>query len=126
MVGKLLNLLLGHRCSVLNDVVVDGEGGGDSCSMGYHVEVETLLIAWVFNKALINDCPRCWVFINIVSLFGEPGVDSLVNQCVENTRIVVWRKVLNHMNDVLYFVVNNLSLVTRAADTISIDGNLSR
>ena len=64
--------------------------------------------------------------MGVTPLFGESGVDSLVNKSVENLRPVVWREVLNQMDNVLDLVLNNLRLVAWSADAVSIYGDLLR
>ena len=79
MVCELLNLFLGQRSRVINDVVVDGKGSGYSCLVSNHVEVEAALCILVLDQASVNYCTWRRVFVVIVSFLSESGVYSFVH-----------------------------------------------
>ena len=104
---------------------MDGQSCCNCCAVGNHVEVEATLCTRVLDQTLINHSARGGIFVVVASLFGEPRVDSLVNQGVQDLRFVVGRVILDEVVNVNDLISDHLLLVTGSANTVSVDRNLS-
>ncbi len=103
---------------------MDGQSGGYCGAVGNHVKVKTALSRWVLDQTLIDNSAWCGIFVVVTSLFGEPRVDSLVNQGVQDLRLVVWRVILDEVVYVHDLISDHLLLVTGSANTVSVDRDL--
>jgi hypothetical protein len=105
---------------------VDGQSSSNRGAVGNHVEVKAALSGWVLSQTLIDYCARGGIFVVVASLFGESGVDSLVNQGVQDLRFVVRRVILDKVVNVFDLISDHLLLITGTANTISVDRDLHR
>ena len=104
---------------------MNGQSGSNRGAVSNHVEIKAALSGWVFDQTLINHSARGRIFVVVASLFGEPRVDSLVNQGVQDLRFVVGRVILDEVVNVNDLISDHLLLVTGSANTVSVDRNLS-
>ena len=75
----------------------------------------------MFDQTIFNNCAWGGVLILISIFLYKPSVDLFINQSIDDLRLVVERVSFNLADDIFDFVPDNLFLITRTADSISVD-----
>ena len=100
-VGQVLDLVLGHLARVVDNIVVNRESrGARRVVVRDHEEVEELVVTSVHNDG-IDDCARGRIDIALTSWLEESTVSVLINQDVDDLRIVVSLVIIDGVGDLL-------------------------
>lgn len=128
LVDHLLNFTLGEVSGVHRNRVVNWQGS--SC-LGVvvrdHVEVKRL-VAIVLNDTGVNNCSRAWIDDVAVNSLEEASCDSLVNENIQDLRVVVLVEPSNSLlkSTVWTLEFKNFPLVSWSSHSISEDDDLLR
>lgn len=125
VVSELLNLALTQAWCVLYHEVVNGKCCRNRCFVSHHVEVEGAIsiLRTVLNKACIDNSTRGWVWVSVVVLLNEAGVNFFIDQAVEDLWVVTGLNSLNGFCYCRFLKSDDLVLIAWATDTISINSN---
>lgn len=99
LIDEVLDLLLAQTCGVHGDLIVHWLCTCRGWVLIWHeIEVEELLVIR-FNNTSIHQCPRAWIDVIAILLLEEADGLFLVDEDIENLRVVVWSVVLDELHD---------------------------
>lgn len=126
VVRELFNKALVHQSGVLDDEVVNGQGGCDGCFVCDHVKVKGAIAVSgrVLDNTRINDGARGRIGVRVSLFLDESGVDPLVNEAVQDLGVVVSLDTFDRCFNRGFLISDHLLLVAGAADTIPVDSDL--
>lgn len=126
VICELFNLALIHQSRVFDDEVVHGQSSRNRRFVGNHVEIKgaIAICGSMLNKTGIHDSSWGRVSVSVTLFLNQSRVDSLVDEAVQDLRVVVLHEVSNGLLDCGLFIADHFFLVTRATDSISVDRDL--